>query len=82
MPNSVAICRLTKPLSVGLFKGLGNHEIRLIRAAAAKRTFEASQIIIRTEEPAVRLFVIDVGSVDYYIVTNAGKRFWVRNFSQ
>jgi CRP-like cAMP-binding protein len=78
MPNSVAICRLTKPLSVGLFKGLGNHEIPVIRAAAAKRTFEASQIIIRAEESAVRLFFIEVGSVDYYIMTNDGQEILLR----
>ena len=78
MRNSGAIRPLTKRLSVGLFKGLGNHEIPVIRAAAAKRTFEASQIIIRAEEPAVRLFVIEVGSVDYYIVTNDGREVLLR----
>jgi CRP-like cAMP-binding protein len=65
--------RSTKPLSVGLFKGLSDHEIHRIRAAAVRRTFEASQIIVRAEEPVVRLFVIEVGSVDYYIVTNDGR---------
>jgi CRP/FNR family transcriptional regulator, nitrogen oxide reductase regulator len=78
MRNSSAIRPLTKPLSVGLFKGLGDHEIPVIRAAAAKRTFDASQIIIRAEEPAVRLFVIEVGSVDYYIVTNDGREILLR----
>ena len=78
MYSPVAICPVTKPLSVALFKGLGNHEVPVIRAAAAKRTFEASQIIIRTEEPAVRLFVIEVGSVDYYIVTNDGQEVLLR----
>ena len=70
--------RVTKPLSAGLFKGLANHEIPIIRAAAAKRTFEASQIIVRAEEPAVRLFVIEVGSVDYYIVTDDGREVLLR----
>jgi CRP/FNR family transcriptional regulator, nitrogen oxide reductase regulator len=78
MRNSGAIRPSTKPLSVGLFRGLGNHEISVIRAAAAKRTFEASQIIIRAEEHAVRLFVIEVGSVDYYIVTNDGREVLLR----
>jgi hypothetical protein len=57
MRNSGTICPVTKPSPVALFKGLGNHEIHVIRAGAAKRTFQASQIIIRAEEPAVRLFV-------------------------
>jgi CRP/FNR family transcriptional regulator len=78
MHSPVTICPVTKPLSVALFKGLGNLEIPVIRAAAAKRTFEASQIIIRTEEPAVRLFVIEVGSVDYYIVANDGREILLR----
>jgi CRP-like cAMP-binding protein len=67
------ICPVAKPLAVALFKGLGAHEIHIIRAAAAKRTFEASQIIIRAEESAVRLFVIETGSVDYYIETSDGR---------
>jgi signal-transduction protein with cAMP-binding, CBS, and nucleotidyltransferase domain len=66
MRNSGTICLVTKPSPVALFKGLGNHEIPVIRAAAAKRTFEASQIIIRAEEPAVRLFVMEVGSLDIF----------------
>jgi CRP-like cAMP-binding protein len=80
MRNLSTICPVTKPLSVALFKGLGNHEISVIRAAAAKQTFEASQIIVRAEEPVVRLFVIEVGSVDYYIVTNDGREILLRRF--
>jgi signal-transduction protein with cAMP-binding, CBS, and nucleotidyltransferase domain len=67
MRNSGTICPVTKPSpGVALFKGLGNNEIHMIRAAAAKRTFQASQIIIRAEEHAVRLFVIEVGSLDIF----------------
>ena len=78
MHNPGTICPVTKPLSVALFKGLGNHEIHVIRAAAVKRTFEASQIIIRAEEPAVHLFVIEVGSVDYSVATNDGREILLR----
>ena len=78
MRNSSAIRPLTKPLSVGLFKGLGDQEIRVIRGAAVKQTFEASKIIIRAEEPAVRHYVIELGSVDYYIVTNDGREILIR----
>ena len=82
MRNSATICPITKPLSVGLFKGLGNHEIHVIRAAAAKRTFEVSQLIIRAEEPAVHLFLIEVGCADYSVVTNDGREILLRRFVQ
>jgi CRP-like cAMP-binding protein len=78
MDNTVTICPATKPPAVALFKGLGDHEIHIIRAAAARRTFETSQIIVRAEEPAVRLFVIEVGSVDYSVVTNDGREILLR----
>ena len=68
-----AICLVTKSPSAGLFKGLADHEIPVICAAAAKQTFEASQIIIFADEPAVRLFVIQAGSVDYYVGANDGR---------
>jgi CRP-like cAMP-binding protein len=78
MHNTGTICPVAKPPAVALFKGLGDHEAHIIRAAAARRTFEASQIIVRAEEPVVRLFVIEVGSVDYYVVTNDGREILLR----
>lgn len=78
MHDPTKICPVTKPLSVALFNGLGNHEIHVIHGAAVKRTFEASQIIIRAEEPAVHLFVIEVGSVDYSVATNDGREILLR----
>jgi CRP-like cAMP-binding protein len=69
---------VTKPLSVALFKGLSPHEIDTIRAAAAKRTLEASQIISRAEEPAGHLILLEVGCVDYYIETSEGREILLR----
>ena len=69
---------MTKPLSVALFKGLSPHEIHTVRAAAAKRTLEASQIIIRAEEPAGHLILVEVGCVDYYVVTSEGREILLR----
>jgi CRP/FNR family transcriptional regulator, nitrogen oxide reductase regulator len=78
MHNSGTICAATKSFSAGLFKGLGNDEIQIIRAAAAKRTFEESQIIKSAEDPAFHLFLIEVGSVDYSIVTSDGREILLR----
>jgi CRP-like cAMP-binding protein len=69
---------VTKPLPVALFKGLSPHEIHIVRAAAAKRTLEASQIISRAEEPAGHLILIEVGCVDYYIETCEGREILLR----
>jgi CRP-like cAMP-binding protein len=78
MHNSGTVCPVTRPFSAGLFKGLGNHELDIIRAAATKKTFEASQIIMSTEEPALHLFLTEVGCVDYYIVTSDGREILLR----
>lgn len=78
MHNSGTICAVTKSFSAGLFKGLGNDQIQIIRAAAAKRTFEESQIIKSAEDPAFHLFLIEVGSVDYFILTSDGREILLR----
>jgi CRP-like cAMP-binding protein len=78
MHNSQRIARVTRPLSIGLFRGLHKHEIDVIQAGAAKRTFVESQIIIRPEEPAAHLFVVDVGCVDFFVVTNEGQEILLR----
>src|ERR1700722_3867 len=69
---------MIKRTSVGLFKGLGVAEIDAIRAAATKRTCGASNIIVRAEDPAMHLFVIEAGSVDYYVLTNDGRQILLR----
>jgi CRP-like cAMP-binding protein len=78
MHNLSAARPATEPLSVGLFKGLGNREICAIRTAATKRTFEASQIIKDAEQPAMHLFLVEVGYVDYFVLTNDGREILLR----
>jgi CRP-like cAMP-binding protein len=63
----------TKSLSVDLFKGLSEHEIHKIRTVAAKRTYEEHQTVIRAEDSAANLFVVETGCVDYFIPTNDGR---------
>jgi CRP/FNR family transcriptional regulator, nitrogen oxide reductase regulator len=82
MHNSRGTYSVTEPPTIALFKGLGKDEIDVIRAAAVRRTFEASRIIMNAEEPAVRLYVIEIGSVDYYIVTNGGREILLRRLVQ
>jgi len=63
----------TKSLSVDLFKGLSEHEIHKIRIVAAKRTYEENQTILRAEDSAANLFVVETGCVDYFVPTNDGR---------
>jgi CRP/FNR family transcriptional regulator, nitrogen oxide reductase regulator len=78
MNKSGTIGPVNKPFSAGLFKGLGNHEIQIIRAAAAKRTFETPQIIKSAEDPTLHLFLIEAGCVDYSVVTSDGRELLLR----
>jgi CRP-like cAMP-binding protein len=73
MHNPGTIHAVTRPFSFALFKGLGNHEIQTIREAAAKRTYEAHQIITSAEEPASHLFLTEVGRVDFSVMTSDGR---------
>jgi CRP-like cAMP-binding protein len=78
MHSPGTIHAISKPFSFALFEGLGNHEIQAIREAAAKRTYEASQIIISAEEPASYLFLAEVGRVDFSVVTSDGREILLR----
>jgi CRP-like cAMP-binding protein len=78
MHNSQRVAPVTTPLSIGLFRGLHKHEIDVIQAGAVKRTFVESQIIISPEEPSAHLFVVDVGCVDFFVVTNEGREILLR----
>lgn len=72
---------MIEPSSVQLFTGLGRAETGVILAAAVRRNFEASQIIIRTDEPATRLFLVKTGSVDYFVLTEEGREILLRRLS-
>jgi CRP/FNR family transcriptional regulator, nitrogen oxide reductase regulator len=72
---------MIEPSSVQLFTGLSRGETSVILAAAVRRVFEASQILIRTNEPATRLFLIKTGSVDYNVLTEEGREILLRRLS-
>lgn len=56
-----------------LFSGLGQNEIKAVKEAAGRRSIEASRIIVRANEIADRLFLIEAGFVDYYVSTEDGR---------
>lgn len=72
---------MIEPSSVQLFTGLSRGETSVILAAAVRRNFEASQVLIRTNEPATRLFLIKTGSVDYSVLTEEGREILLRRLS-
>lgn len=72
---------MIEPSSVQLFTGLETGETSVILAAAIRRKFEASQIIIRSNEPATRLFLVKTGFVDYYVLTEEGREILLRRLS-
>ena len=72
---------MIEPSSVQLFTGLRRSETGAILAAAVRRTVEASQIIIRTNEHANRLFLVKTGSVDYYVLTEEGREILIRRLA-
>lgn len=63
-----------------LFKGLGTDETRTILAAAAKRKFKKSEILIRAQNPATRLLIVKVGFVNFYVTTENGQSILLRRF--
>jgi CRP/FNR family transcriptional regulator, nitrogen oxide reductase regulator len=69
---------MISPASVQLFSGLQVHEIRTIEAAATRRRFEASRIIVTANEPAKSLFLVATGSVDYFVTNEAGQDILLR----
>jgi CRP-like cAMP-binding protein len=64
--------------SIPLFAALRRDEIALILAAAAKRRFRGSEIIVSAEEPATRLFLVTKGYVDYCVVPINGEEILLR----
>lgn len=64
-----------------LFSGLGQNEIKAVKEAAARRSIEASRIIVRANEIADRLFLIEAGFVDYYVSTEDGRDILLRRLA-
>jgi CRP/FNR family transcriptional regulator, nitrogen oxide reductase regulator len=66
------------PASIGLFQGLGEDEIAVVLAAAVRREFTRSELIIRAEERATQLFLVTGGHVDYFVVTSQGEQILLK----
>lgn len=65
----------------GIFSGLSEHQTALVRHAAVRRTFRASEIIASAEEPALRFFLPEIGYVDYFILTHEGTQLLLRRLA-
>lgn len=72
---------MISPASVQLFSGLEQNQIKAIETAAIQRQFEASQIIVRANEPGESLFLVRSGIVDYYVTTEAGEDVLLRRLA-
>ena len=73
MKKPYPICPTIESASVGLFKGLTKTQIDVIKTAGAERKFGASETIVRSKEPAIRLFLVEKGCVNYSVVTSEGR---------
>jgi CRP-like cAMP-binding protein len=69
---------VVKSASIGLFKGLGSQEIRVILASAARQFIDPGEIVIRAEDDVTSLFLVELGSIDYYVVTDDGREILLR----
>jgi len=69
---------LTNLASIPLFAGLRRDEVAAVVAAASKRIFKGSDIIMSAEEPATRLFLVTGGHVDYFVLTSHGNEILLR----
>jgi CRP-like cAMP-binding protein len=69
---------MISPASVQLFSGLQENEIKAIKDAATRREFKTSRILVRSNEIANRLFLIERGLLDYYVANEAGQDILLR----
>jgi CRP-like cAMP-binding protein len=72
---------MISPASVQLFSGLDANQVKSIKDAATRKQFEASRTIVIANEPADRLFLIEVGYVDYYVTSEAGLDILLRRLA-
>lgn len=66
------------PAPVQLFSSLEQSEINMIEAAAVRREFKPSQVIVRANEPGKKLYLIVTGSVDYHVTSETGLEILLR----
>ncbi len=76
--NTSEMSSAARSASIGLFKGLKNHEISVILASATRRFFNSGEIVGRAEEPVTSLFLVELGRVDYYVITDEGREVLLR----
>ncbi len=69
---------MVKLASAALFAGFADAEIRAILAVAFTRRYKASGTVITADTPATHLYVVKSGSLDYFVVTEAGQRVLIR----
>jgi len=72
---------MISPASVQLFSGLQDQEIKTIQAAATRRRFDGSRIIVTANETATSLFLVVTGCVDYYVTNEAGRDILLRRLA-
>jgi CRP-like cAMP-binding protein len=66
------------PASVQFFTGLQDSDINIVMSAGVRQKFEKPEIIKRADEPANTLFLIKLGSINYYIATDDGEQILLR----
>ena len=59
--------------TAGLLGGLSEEDIANVFASSVQHKFTKGRTIIRSEEPAMHLYLIKTGSVNYYRVTPEGR---------
>jgi CRP/FNR family transcriptional regulator, nitrogen oxide reductase regulator len=72
---------MISPASVHFFSGLQEGSVKAIVAAATRRKFEASRVVVRAHEPARSLFLVRTGCVDYYVTNEAGQDILLRRLT-
>ena len=71
---------INRPIA-GLFSGLSKDNIAKIMEAAVVRRFAAGLTITRCDEPAMHLFLIETGSVNFSRTTPKGREILLRRLS-
>jgi CRP/FNR family transcriptional regulator, nitrogen oxide reductase regulator len=69
---------IIEPASVQLFSGLGKHERESILAVGTIRRFKARETVVSSGQAATHLFLVRIGSIDFYVVTDDGREILLR----
>jgi CRP-like cAMP-binding protein len=69
---------MIEPASVRFFTGLNSSEVNQVLAAATRRKYKGGEIVARADDPAIHLYLVKDGSVDYFVVTSDGREILLR----